>query len=87
MGEYAERAAPQNASYIDCLRDLLRPELDTRQTRWVDTRIKLAGFPFRKTLADFDFTFQSAVDKRLVRELATLSFLDRHENVIFLGPP
>jgi len=87
VGEYAERAARDNTSYIEFLRDVLRPELDMRQTRWVDTRIKLAGFPFRKTLADFDFAFQPAVDERLVRELATLSFLDRHENVIFLGPP
>lgn len=86
-GEYAERAAQNNTSYVEFLRDLLRPELETRQTRWVNTRVKLAGFPFRKTLADFDFSFQPAIDERLVRELATLAFLDRHENVIFLGPP
>ncbi|MCL6648332.1 MAG: IS21-like element helper ATPase IstB [Chloroflexi bacterium] len=83
----AERAAQSNASYVAFLADLLEPELRSRQDRWVQSRLKLAGFPFRKTLADFDFAFQPAVDERLVRELATLAFVERHENVILLGPP
>ncbi len=40
-----------------------------------------------KTLEQFDFAFQPSLDRRLVRELAGLSFVERAENVILLGPP
>lgn len=40
-----------------------------------------------KTLEQFDFTFQPSLDRKLVRELAGLSFVERAENVILLGPP
>lgn len=45
------------------------------------------GFPFRKTLKEFDFKFQPSVDKKLLEELATLRFVHNAENVVFLGPP
>jgi len=83
----AEQAAVRNDSYVTFLHTLLGPEIAARQERWATTRTKLANFPFHKTLADFDFTFQPAVDERLIRELAGLGFVERHENVIFLGPP
>src|SRR5436305_2226710 len=49
--------------------------------------LKIAHFPTVKTLDDFDFTFQPAVDQRLVRELATSRFLAQAENVLIFGAP
>ncbi|MEW6557932.1 MAG: IS21-like element helper ATPase IstB [Elusimicrobiota bacterium] len=40
-----------------------------------------------KTLDTFDFSFQTSISKKKILELANLSFIDRKENVIFLGPP
>ena len=40
-----------------------------------------------KTLDGFDFSFQTTISKEKLNELANLSFIDRKENVIFLGPP
>jgi DNA replication protein DnaC len=40
-----------------------------------------------KTLADFDFTFQPSVKRDQLESLHTLSFIERRENVVFLGPP
>jgi DNA replication protein DnaC len=46
------------------------------------------GFQFvGKLLEQFDFDFQPSVDERKLRELASLAFLDRKENVLLLGPP
>lgn len=45
------------------------------------------GFPFIKTMDQFDFSFQPSIDERLVKELATLRFIANAENVMFLGPP
>ena len=43
--------------------------------------------PIKKTLDDFDFSFQPFIDKRQIDELATMRFLENWENVVFLGPP
>jgi DNA replication protein DnaC len=40
-----------------------------------------------KTLEQFDFDFQPSVDRKLVRELSGLSFVERAHNVVLLGPP
>ena len=47
----------------------------------------MARFPWIKTLDQFDFSFQLSIDKKVIRELSTLAFVDRAENVIILGPP
>src|SRR5215208_4567091 len=44
-------------------------------------------FPWVKSLAQFDFDFQPSLDRRQVRELAGLSFIERSHNVVILGPP
>jgi DNA replication protein DnaC len=49
--------------------------------------MRSARLPAVKTLADFDFTFQPSVKREQLESLHTLSFLDRRENVVFLGPP
>ena len=40
-----------------------------------------------KTLADVDFSFQPSIKREQIDSLHELSFLDRKENVVFLGPP
>ena len=40
-----------------------------------------------KTLDAFDFSFQPSINERQVRELADLSFVRTHSNVIFWGRP
>ena len=49
--------------------------------------MRAAGFPYVKTLADFDFDFQPSVPKARVEELATLRFLETGENVLLVGSP
>ncbi|MDR7608674.1 MAG: IS21-like element helper ATPase IstB [Armatimonadota bacterium] len=87
LDAHLERAAKREVPYADFLADLLEAELAVRRRRYLETRTKLARLPFRKTLDDFDFDAQPSVDRRQVRELATLQFLAHAENVILLGPP
>ena len=47
----------------------------------------LAKLPYVKTLESFDFSFQPSIDVKGIRELATCLFIERSENVVFLGPP
>jgi len=42
--------------------------------------------PNIKTLEEYDFNFASVVPKAQLTELSGLSFIERHENVVMLGP-
>ena len=74
-------------AHVDFLLDLLSVEVAARRERYLKTRTRLAHFPFQRTLEQFDFSFQPSIDERLIRELATLSFVSEAANVILLGPP
>jgi len=74
-------------TYIRFLDELLSSEKMERRRKSGEMRLKLSKLPHRKTLEDFDFSFQPSIDKRQVDELATLDFAKRAENVILLGPP
>lgn len=65
----------------------LQQEWNGRHQRGMESRLKQARLPWVKTLEQFDFTFQPGIDRKVVRELAGLAFVERSENVILLGPP
>jgi DNA replication protein DnaC len=64
-----------------------QPRCPPRESHGGEGRIKAARFPARKTLEEFDFTFQRSVKKTIVEHLGQLDFLHARENVILLGPP
>lgn len=82
-----EVAAQKELSYLELLSELLAVELTGRREQAITRRLTAAKFPFKRTLDSFDFAFQPSVDKRLVKELGTLSFVADGRNVILLGPP
>jgi DNA replication protein DnaC len=65
----------------------LSTEVGARDSHGGESRIKAARFPARKTLEEFDFTFQRSVKKTVIEHLGQLDFLHAKENVILLGPP
>lgn len=83
----AEQAAQKNLPYCDFLEQVLEGEHHARQERNIKVRTQLAGFPAPKRLEQFDFQFPTSIDEKKIRELASLRFLERHENVVLLGPP
>jgi DNA replication protein DnaC len=83
----ADRAREESWSYERFLEVLLGTEVSTRDCRGWENRIKAARFPARKTLEEFDFTFQRSVKKQVIEHLGQLDFLHGKQNVILLGPP
>lgn len=82
-----EQAAQQDLDYKQFLAQALGTEWQGRYQRGIETRLRQARFPWLKTLDQFDFDFQPSLDRKQVRELAGLSFLERSHNVVILGPP
>jgi DNA replication protein DnaC len=83
----ADRAREESWSYERFAEALLSTEVASRDSHGGEGRIKTARFPARKTLEEFDFTFQRSVKKTIVEHLGQLDFLHARENVILLGPP
>lgn len=82
-----EQAAQRQLDYKDFLAQALQTEWQGRFQRNTEARLKLARFPWIKTLEQFEFDFQPSLDRKQVRELAGMSFVERAHNVILLGPP
>jgi DNA replication protein DnaC len=87
LDNYLEIAARDDKSTVEILDYLVAQEVQSKEARSLDLRMRLAGFPFQKKLEDFDFKFQPSIDKASINELATLKFMHNAENVVFLGPP
>lgn len=80
-------ARQQQLSYEAFLQSVLLAELTARQQRAQERRLRAARLPFPARLDSFDFRFQPSVSERLMRELASLAFLQTATNVLLLGPP
>ncbi|HEU18633.1 MAG TPA: AAA family ATPase [Deltaproteobacteria bacterium] len=82
-----EQAAKRDLGYREFLTEVLQTEWNGRYQKGVESRLRTTRFPWVKTLEQFDFAFQPSIDRKVIRELATLGFVDRAENIIILGPP
>jgi DNA replication protein DnaC len=72
---------------IDLISCLVSDELTRRSDRLLERRRKQAGFRDpHKTLDNFDFTFNPKINRSLVFDLATGTFIGRREDAFFLGP-
>ena len=87
LPKLAERAREEDWSHERFLEALLSTEVSSRESHGGESRIKAARFPARKTLEEFDFTFQRSVKKQVIEHLGQLDFLHAKENVVLLGPP
>ena len=78
----AEPMAP-----IDLISCLVSDELTRRSDRLLERRRKQAGFRDpNRTLDNFDFAFNPKINRSLVFDLATGTFIGRREDALFLGP-
>ncbi len=82
-----EQAAQKQMDYKAFLAQALQTEWQGRFQRGIEARLRLARFHWVKTLDQFDFNFQPSLDRKQVRELSGMSFVERSHNVILLGPP
>lgn len=72
---------------VDSLNELTKLEIKLKEERAMNACVKVANFPFFKTLDDFDFSFQPTINQDKIRDLTTLRFIENKENILFLGNP
>ncbi len=74
-------------SYQDFLENILAEETEQRNANGIKSRIRKAKFPYIKTFEEIDFeAFPLAIANK-IRELQSLNFIEKGQNVILIGNP
>ncbi len=80
-------AESESLGYLDFLVRLLELEDEGKIGRRTERLLNHAGFDDTTSLSDIDYSFNPSLDREKIEELGKLHFIDRHENVIIIGPP
>lgn len=82
-----EEAIKEKLGYKDFIIRLIQVEEEGKKRRLTERLTLKAGFDFIKTLDDIRYDFNESINYQKVKELGTLSFMDRNENIIIIGLP
>lgn len=80
-------AQSHNLNHAEFLELVLQDELLIRSDRLLKRRVKVACFRDLKTLDNFDWSFNPAIKRKQVFDLATGQFIREARDVLWLGPP
>ena len=80
------QAVEERWTYVEFLARLLEDEVERRAQKQLALRIRRAAIDTTKTLEGFDFTFNPALNRQQVLDLATCTYIRRRRNVLLCGP-
>lgn len=84
---YAAEAAQNNQSYSRFLLALAEQEVQEREVRRRQRRLKEAKIPVVKDLTSFDFSVIPQLNQQKIRQLLTGEYIEKLEPVILIGNP
>ena len=84
LGEQARESSWTHEEYLAAV---LSREVSARDASGGELRIRGAGFASRKSLEDFNFAHQPALNRETIAHLSTATFIDQARNLVLLGPP
>lgn len=79
-------AQQSQLSYTEMLCLVFQDEIQTRKNRKLDRLISKAKLKNNQTLESFDFSVNPSINAALIKELATCRFIEKGENIFFIGP-
>ena len=87
LDELISEAETQKQSFLGFLNQMLLSEIEDRAERRYKRNITAAHFPVVKYLSDFEYGRVDGITKSEVSQLLDFSWIDKHENLLFFGPP
>lgn len=81
-----QQAVDGKLSFEEYLYRVLADEVERREDKQLQMRLRRANFEQQKTLEEFNFLFNPQLPKEKILELSTCQFIRRHENVALVGP-
>jgi len=79
------QATDDDLGHGEFLFRILSDEVERRDAKQLESRVRRASFEGMRTLEDFDFHFNPEIPKAKIIDLATCSFVERRENVLLVG--
>ena len=87
IDELLVSAEKEQPSYSKFLEKVFADEFTYKQQRALEQRLKNAGFPYVKTLEEFDLNFCKSISKKQLEQLSELNWIDGMYNLVLAGPP
>ena len=66
LDNYLERAVADRLNIVEVLDHIFSEEAKSKRKRAYEKQVQMSGFPIKKTLEDFDLSFQPSIDKRQI---------------------
>ncbi len=82
-----QEAASSQLTHEEFLELIIQDEILLRSDRALQRRIKAARFRDQKRMEDFDFQFNSSINRKQIFQLATSDFIRKGIDVLLIGPP
>ena len=82
-----QEATSNSLTHFEFLELLLHDEMAIRDQRRIERQMKAASFRERRTLDEFDFSFNSSIKKSQIFDIATCRFIGEAKDVLWMGPP
>lgn len=80
------RATDEKSSYTDFSLDLFKTEINLRQKRDLERRIKVAKLPVNADLDQYDHAFTNGLSKEQLNQLRECTWLEQNYNIVLMGP-
>ena len=87
LDNYIELINNNKKDIVESLYELTKKELEFKDEKAITALVRMAGFPYQKTLDDFEFDFQPGINKEEILDFKNLRFIENKENILFVGSP
>lgn len=80
------QAEEEDLSRLEFLQRMVQDEIERREAKKLEKRLRSASFEEAKTMEGFDFSFNPKIRKGVISDLATCLFVEKKEHVLIYGP-
>lgn len=85
LPNYLNSIKDKDISIVDILYELTEKEVEFKNQIASRIQVVVSVFPFEKEVRDFNFLYQTSVNKSQILDLESLRFLENKENIVFVG--
>lgn len=86
LTNFLEKADKDEPTYANFLFSIFEYESLRRQEKATERRLRVANFPYHRSLDEFNLEEQPSLTKRNFNKLSDLTWIEQNYNLVLLGP-